>query len=512
MSSTKMIANWYEGVNVFITGGSGFLGICLIEKLLRCIPNIGYIYLLLRPKRGKTVEQRLEQIKNNAIFERLLTQQSIERVFRRLKVIAGDVSQPKLGLSTSERQILVENVNVIFHSAATLDFADGLKPTVLINLLGTRQVLELAAECRDLTAFVHVSSAYVNSFLLEADEIIYPLNNDAKKIIELVNKLTEKELNKETLDILKGHPNTYTFTKQMAEHEVQKMEKRFPCAIVRPSMITGAWKEPVPGWTNSKNGPQGFFMGAAKGIIRRLPVGKNLIYDYIPVDLVVNQLIVAGCYAGIEKSGKVHVFHATSSTRQPFRWVEIQNKVNSYLHKFPLKSAVWYPHLKLLPSVTWFKISAFFVHFLPALVLDGLTKLTGGRPILLKLHRNVNISLGRLEKFIFTEFIFNSNKTEKLQKWLTPEDKDVFNLDITSLEWPDYFNDLARGVRIYLNNEKMSNIEAARGKNFVLMLLHMLLQIVLCALVWYLFACISGQNMTKCGYVVPIFYILFSFL
>lgn len=55
----------------------------------------------------------------------------------------------------------------------------------------------------------------------------------------------------------------------------------------------GAWKEPLPGWTISKNGPQGFLMGASKGVVRRLPVSKNLIYDYIPVDIVVNSLIAA---------------------------------------------------------------------------------------------------------------------------------------------------------------------------------------------------------------------------
>lgn len=34
-------------------------------------------------------------------------------------------------------------------------------------------------------------------------------------------------------------------------------------------------------------------MGASKGIVRRLPLAPHLIYDYIPVDIVVNSLIVA---------------------------------------------------------------------------------------------------------------------------------------------------------------------------------------------------------------------------
>lgn len=62
-------------------------------------------------------------------------------------------------------------------------------------------------------------------------------------------------------------------------------------------VVVAAWKEPVPGWTISKNGPQGFIMGAAKGVVRRLPVNKNLVYDYIPVDIVVNNLVVAGYHS-----------------------------------------------------------------------------------------------------------------------------------------------------------------------------------------------------------------------
>ncbi|KAB0791536.1 hypothetical protein PPYR_03336 [Photinus pyralis] len=491
MSSTQSVASWYANKNVFITGGSGFLGLCLLEKLLRCVPNIGDIYLLLRPKKGKSVDARLEDLKKNSVFETLLQSKSVEQCFSRVKAIAGDIAEDGLGISASDRQILVGNVNVIFHSAATLDFAEGFKQTVQINLLGTRQVLALAKECRNFAAFVHVSSAYVNSFQTESEEIFYPLKGDPEDIIAVVEKSSEKELEERSVELLNGHANTYTYTKQMAEKEVEKMEKVFPCAIVRPSMIVGAWKEPVPGWTASKNGPQGFLMGASKGIIRRLPVSKELIYDYIPVDVVVNQLIVAAFRAGSTSSKKLEIFHCTSSTRKPFTWSSVYGQINSYLHTYPLKSAVWYPHLKLLPSVTWFRISALFVHFLPAIILDGLTKLAGGRPILMRLHRRQHA---------------------KLQEWLTSEDQVMFNLDLSSLRWPEFFGDLARGVRVYLNHEKMSNIEAARGKDTMLMVLHLALQLAIYSLLWYTFACLTGLSMSKSMLVVPVFYVLFSFV
>lgn len=40
-------------------------------------------------------------------------------------------------------------------------------------------------------------------------------------------------------------------------------------------------------------------MGAAKGVIRRLPINDNLVYDYVPVDFVINYMIIALWHASI---------------------------------------------------------------------------------------------------------------------------------------------------------------------------------------------------------------------
>lgn len=92
-------------------------------------------------------------------------------MFSRIRLVAGDVSQEKLGLSDMDRQLLKDNINIIIHSAATLDFGETLKTTVDINLLGTRRVVELARECSHLESLVHVSSCYVNSWKSEAEEV-----------------------------------------------------------------------------------------------------------------------------------------------------------------------------------------------------------------------------------------------------------------------------------------------------------------------------------------------------
>ncbi|XP_050316359.1 putative fatty acyl-CoA reductase CG8306 [Anthonomus grandis grandis] len=494
MSSLR---DFYAGKNIFITGATGFLGICLLEKILRSIPEHGEIYLLMRPKKGKEISERLEEIKKNPIFERILKEHSVEKVFEKVKAIAGDVGQENLGISDADRNILKEKINVIFHSAATLDFGDTLKTTVDINLLGTRRVTELAKQCRNLKVFIHVSSAYVNSYLLEADEILYPLPRDPEELIAMVAKLSPEELEKETPIILGDHPNTYTITKHMAEHEIKKCEALFPCTIVRPSMIVGAWKEPVPGWTISKNGPQGFLMGASKGVIRRLPVAKNLVYDYIPVDIVVNNLLVAGYHAGATQTKQLEIYHSTSSTRNPFKWASVEQSVNMYLHKFPLKSAVWYPNLKFISSISYYKFSSFFVHILPALILDTVLRCTGGRAILMRLHHNVNTSLDRLAKFIFTEWKFPAKRTAELQSYLKDQDRDDFNVDVSSLVWPVYFDDLTLGARVYLSKDPEKTLKSARKKDNILYVMHILFKTGVVALIWYLLASIFGVSMAR---------------
>lgn len=167
----------------------------------------------------------------------------------------------------------------------------------------------------------------------------------------------------------------------------------------------------------------------------------------------------------IYRSKELTIFHCTSSTCNPFKWDLITDKINSMLHKYPLKSAVWYPHLKFLSSLWLFKLSAIFVHFIPAYILDAVTRMAGGRPILVRLHTNVWNSLKLLEKFIFTEWKFDNAKTIELSGTLSAVDTKMFNIDIKELVWYDFFDDMAQGVRRYLNNEKPKSLPAARKKD-----------------------------------------------
>jgi fatty acyl-CoA reductase len=74
MSPSKIL-DFYENQTVFITGGTGFVGKVLIEKLLRST-KVATIYVLIRAKKGKNASARLDKIFNCAV--NILTLKSIK--------------------------------------------------------------------------------------------------------------------------------------------------------------------------------------------------------------------------------------------------------------------------------------------------------------------------------------------------------------------------------------------------------------------------------------------------
>lgn len=54
----------------------------------------------------------------------------------------GDCTLPGLGISTMDKEILVKNVSIIFHMAATVRFDEKLKLAVDINVHGTKEMID----------------------------------------------------------------------------------------------------------------------------------------------------------------------------------------------------------------------------------------------------------------------------------------------------------------------------------------------------------------------------------
>ncbi len=54
-----MIKEFYKGKTVFLTGATGFVGKVILEKFFRSLPEVKRIYILVRPKRGVQIMDRV---------------------------------------------------------------------------------------------------------------------------------------------------------------------------------------------------------------------------------------------------------------------------------------------------------------------------------------------------------------------------------------------------------------------------------------------------------------------
>ena len=167
------IAAALDGQRIAITGGTGFLGTALIERLLRRAPGCELV-LLIRPSQRRSVEQRARrEIFKNDAFDLLRSQldptaadggETFDAMIeRRVQVIGGDVSSDGLGLDEAGREVLA-TCDTVIHSAATVSFDSPLDLAVEVNLLGPSRIastLHDICEPNRLPHLVAVSTCYV---------------------------------------------------------------------------------------------------------------------------------------------------------------------------------------------------------------------------------------------------------------------------------------------------------------------------------------------------------------
>uniref|UniRef100_A0A1B6CB27 Fatty acyl-CoA reductase n=1 Tax=Clastoptera arizonana TaxID=38151 RepID=A0A1B6CB27_9HEMI len=442
------IVEFFHGRNVMITGATGFMGKVLVEKLLHSCPDIGTLYLLVRPKRGHDVRTRLEELLNAKLFDSL-RRTNPERLTK-LVPVCGDITLPDLGLSKSDQKILEDNVSVVFHSAATVKFDEALKLSVEMNLIGTKRLVELCGRMTKLEALVHVSTAYCNCNRQEVNEVIYPPPADPEKIIQWTEWMDDKLIDSVTPEIIKNRPNTYTFTKALAEHILVEQSGRLPIAIVRPSIVTASWKGPLPGWVDNLNGPTGILAGAGKGILRTLLCYRDLIADLIPVDIAINLMITVAWHTATSRPNNIVVYNCTSGSSNPIYWRNIEEWGQEFLIKHPYSDVIWYPGGSFKTNHLINSICVNLFQILPAYILDFASRISGNKPIMMKIQRKLIKATACLEYFTTHEWRFNNDNMLKLLEEMQPADRKLFDFNINELDWRSYVECYILGTRKFV--------------------------------------------------------------
>ncbi|XP_053622062.1 fatty acyl-CoA reductase wat-like [Plodia interpunctella] len=482
------VQQFYNGKNVLITGATGFLGKILVEKLLRCCPGVENLYLLVRQKKGKDIYTRIDEIFDDPVFDLLKEQHPKFR--HKVVVVPADCEVAGLGLTLTDRQMLTEKVNIIFHSAATVKFDEHLRAALNTNVRAPLHLLRLARDMKDLDVLMHISTAYSNSHLPHIEERFYPCEADCEQLHRMIDKLTDGEIDALLPTILGAWPNTYTFTKALAEKELRENAGDLPVGIFRPAIVTSTYKEPINNWLDNMYGPTGVAVGTATGILRTLQCDPNVTADLVPVDHVVNCLVVAAqkvnaAYQTSKPPQEPPIFNYVSSTENRMTWGDFMRQNIARLDKTPFSNAIWYLSLRLTRSGARHRVYSLLLHLLPAALADALAFCLGKKPKMLKVYRKVHKLSSVLSYFCTTELTFCNRNTRQLWESTSDEDKKIFPFSMRDVNWDEFFEEYIVGMRRHLFKDGDDTLPQARIKWKRLYYLHQIVKILFCALAVY---------------------------
>ncbi len=295
-------------MSYFITGGTGFIGRNLIDKL---VLRKGTIYVLVRSA-------------SKAKFKQLVNDRWAQHS-KRIVAVTGDLGKSFLGVTPKKREDLKGKVKHIYHLAAIYDMTAGAAEQDEANIEGTRRAVRLA-ESINAKIFHHVSSI--------AAAGLYP-----------------GVFREDMFDEARGLDHPYFRTKHESEKVVRE-ECSIPWRVYRPGIVIG---HSETGEIDKIDGPYYFFKMIQK-MRKALPSWMPAMgieggrINVVPVDYIAKALDHIGHKAGL--NGKC--FHLTDP--KPLRIGEMLNVFAQAAHA---------------PQMTM-RIDARIFQFVPEAVKTGL--------------------------------------------------------------------------------------------------------------------------------------------
>jgi long-chain acyl-CoA synthetase len=494
------------GKNIMLVGVTGFIGKVWLVNLLMDLPEIGRVYLLIRRQKTNPALRRFEKIvEESPVFDQLHDRYGsklAEFLAEKVEVIEGDVSESGLGLALDVADRLRKNLDVVVNSSGLTDFNPDLRDALATNVDASMHILDFVRQS-DHAGLVHLSTCYVAGtrdgrvservrpnytpagiadfdaeqehaalyelvrkaeHMAESPAVTQELRNEAlgkqHAAKHLQGPALENQIRKNRIRWLRnyltdagikrarelGWPNTYTFTKSLAESLIVKYGAGLPIAIVRPAIVETSVVKPFQGWNEGINtsASLSYLLGT---YFRQLPTNERKRLDIIPVDAVCAGMTLIA--AAVVERRHDSLYQLATSVTNPCdmrRSIELTSLAHRKHYRAQEGLEYW---LRLrfdaipVSKERYRRMSAPAQKAIIKSIQRVMAPLPLKKPPLVKAERSlekVEKLIGLFEPFILqNEHDFVADNIEKLSHALVPEERLAFAYDTCSLDWWEYW-------------------------------------------------------------------------
>ncbi|KOB71176.1 putative fatty acyl-CoA reductase [Operophtera brumata] len=371
----------------------------------------------------------------------------------RIVAVEGDVAEIGLAICDKDWNTITEEVDMIFHVAATVRFDEPIRQATLTNIRGTRETIKLGKACKTLRSFIHVSTAYCHSTTGRIGSEMLEQFYECPMSPDIMIKLAEE-----------GWPNTYTFSKAIAEEVVRTERGDLRAAII--------------------------LLGIGLGIVRVFFVDNKIKLSFVPVDYVNNATIAAGWDTAVKQTNDIRIFNiSTTNCGVTFRHIGITMRGKARTIVSP--KALWYCYLFETNNRVVYWFLSWLVHYIPAYTVDAVIKLFRLRmPKELKSVVQVYEKLDKMGKFfeffLTNEWKFDGNNLFSLWHQMSARDRQIYNFEMKSIDWDWNTMMWCLGVRKYIAKDGLKNTNEAIEKQKWLKLANYAVLMLYLVIAWYL--------------------------
>ena len=465
-------------------------------------PEVGHLYLLIQPRGELTAAQRLDALLESPVFGRLRERYGadFEGIARgKITAVAGNVAEEGLGIGEEDARRLRENITVLINSAATTTFDEQYDIALRVNTLGALNCVRFARASPRVTQVVQVSTAFVNGTrrgytpekpFYPGDSIARELNGARAPALDVDSEIAlglgavrsreeelrgagvaeEADLKNAVKSSMKemglakarahGWQDTYVFTKAMGEMLVSRERGDMPVAIMRPSIVESAWREPVRGWIEGIRMCDPIIIAYGKGQIDGFCGDPKGCLDVVPADMVINAILAA--MPRLVGSTGLDVYHVATSTANPLSNRAFVDAVTSHFRESPMKDRrgqdIEVRDMAIFTSVASYAAALFLRYQAPMYLkrvrerLLPWTAEKGARRrrdvIVQKTYEQLAYLADIYRPYTFYECRFGAENTERLFAELHDSEKARFNFDLKEIDWSEYLSRVhVNGIR-----------------------------------------------------------------